>query len=463
MFYSVRQTKTRVKTIQGIGVNVPSYKKQHEVRAGTIVASIDKIEAGHVNGWVCLCEQGLASLEALVAIDDIVVASSTIKNEYKSPPTEILQICNENSDKEKNGPVEAKVLKFDISFPPVPIGVHTMRVFVDAKESAIDSWVEAYHSPAKFEESVIEPSDKAIISRKDDIITQRNNQLSKIWNEISTQLPWKKAERDADLIQLFAEKTTEHVAVILIQSEPQNQNIREAVRKSWLPSAKKSNIVARFILDNRFAGPHKAMVEQEVESSKDIILLNMEPGESMPSQRVLYGLDRAVKDYSAAFYFITLDKVLILPDRLSLLLDSLRDKGDAYIGSMKSGPVVTDSSKAWFEKDHWRFGDGKDDDPQYPRHAKGQFYGFSAPVARYIARNKEVLHAYSNEDVSVGAWMLGLRVDYINEGILNCDIESCSSDALRSRDAKCVVYSEASCSGLCDAETMLNMFKKCTQ
>jgi hypothetical protein len=31
------------------------------------------------------------------------------------------------------------------------------------------------------------------------------------------------------------------------------------------------------------------------------------------------------------------------------------------------------------------------------RHASGQFYGVSAPVARYIKQNAPILHHYANE------------------------------------------------------------------
>jgi len=464
VFYNIRLPGEEIKDIRGLGIEMPSHRKQYEVPTGTIVASIDRIQKGHVNGWVCVCEEGQDStLQSLVAIDGTVVASSDIKDVYESPPIDILQICRERGQHEQPSLVEPTVLKFNISFPPVPIGQHEMKVVIDARKSKIDSWIEAYHSPVQFEETIIEPSDKAIIARKDDIITQRNNQLSRIWNEISTQLPWKKSERDAAEISLFSEKASEYTAVILVKSEPQNQDTREAIRKSWGRSAKKANMIVRFILDNQFSGPHKAMVEQEVESSSDIILIEMGVGKSMHVHRVLYGLDRAVKELNAAFFFLCPDKMLVIPDRLSSLLGSLRDKGDVYMGSMKSGPVVTESSSQWFEKEHWRFGDaiGDSDGPQYPRHAKGQFYGFSAPVARFIARNKEVLQVYSNEDVSIGSWMLGLKVDYIDEGMLNCDIKSCNSDDLQSRNAKCAVFSEAPCDGLCSSKTMPDMFKKC--
>lgn len=37
---------------------------------------------------------------------------------------------------------------------------------------------------------------------------------------------------------------------------------------------------------------------------------------------------------------------------------------------------------------------------QYMRHASGQFYGLSAPVARYIKQNAPILHHYANEVIA---------------------------------------------------------------
>ena len=54
------------------------------------------------------------------------------------------------------------------------------------------------------------------------------------------------------------------------------------------------------------------------------------------------------------------------------------------------------------------------------RHASGQFYGISAPVARYVARSASVLYKYANEDITVGSWMVGLDVEYVDERRMCC-------------------------------------------
>ncbi len=52
-----------------------------------------------------------------------------------------------------------------------------------------------------------------------------------------------------------------------------------------------------------------------------------------------------------------------------------------------------------------------------------QVYGLSGPVARYIGRNGPILHRFANEDVSVGAWLMGLDIVYDNNRRLCCDTE----------------------------------------
>lgn len=89
---------------------------------------------------------------------------------------------------------------------------------------------------------------------------------------------------------------------------------------------------------------------------------------------------------------------------------------------MKSGQVLTDRRFKWFEPEYWKFGDPAGEGGiNYMRHASGQIYGMSAPVARYIGRNSPILHRYANEDVSVGSWLVGLDVTHIDENRFCCD------------------------------------------
>jgi beta-1,3-galactosyltransferase 1/2/3/4/5/7/8 len=104
----------------------------------------------------------------------------------------------------------------------------------------------------------------------------------------------------------------------------------------------------------------------------------------------------------------------------------------------------------YYEPEHWKFGDAGN---KYFRHATGQLYAISKDLATYISINKwgnswsnhfsrehifnpiscwqvtlflliqlyrHVLHKYINEDVSLGAWLLGLDVEHIDDRRLCC-------------------------------------------
>lgn len=50
-----------------------------------------------------------------------------------------------------------------------------------------------------------------------------------------------------------------------------------------------------------------------------------------------------------------------------------------------------------------------------------QVYGLSGPVARYIGRNGPILHRFANEDVTLGAWLVGLEVTHVDDRRFCCD------------------------------------------
>ena len=72
-------------------------------------------------------------------------------------------------------------------------------------------------------------------------------------------------------------------------------------------------------------------------------------------------------------------------------------QGASVQGCMKSGQVLVDRRFKWFEPEYWRFGEAAASDGaiNYPRHASGQIYGLSGPVAKYIRRNAPILHRYA--------------------------------------------------------------------
>ena len=470
LFYSIRSDKDKPVRLHSIGINIPLDEEMSEPSSASTIASLDRVEAGHISGWACHRSGLDGPVKAYMAVDDVVFTQIDIETIFNSPPSEVSQVCTAEQQEEEEGEQQkttARIFSFNVSFPPITSGIHKLRMFLEdgSKAQGDVSFVEAYHSPLFFEESTVDPSANTIISRKDSIITQRNNQLTQLWNEIQTQIPWRRAEMDAAAMSLSKPKESSCPAVILVQSEAQNQDRRNAIRKTWAESVGESGIIVNFIIDNRFSGPHKGTVDKELATYTDMIPVDLQISKSQYADRMLHGLYYAVKKYDASFYFISHDNMLILPDRLEKYLKPLTGKGNIYMGCMKSGQVVTDEDSAWFEKDFWRFGDkpSKSTNPQYPRHATGNLYGFSSAVARHLARSREVLQIYANEDTTVGTWMLGLQVTYIDEKLFCCDISSCNAESKTSHDQKCMAYVEGNCDGVCSSDGMFTFYKSCTQ
>lgn len=219
----------------------------------------------------------------------------------------------------------------------------------------------------------------------------------------------------------------------------------------------------KFIVGSEGIAMHRANLEVEISKYDDIFKAHSDPMMAVRGvssiHHVLQALAEFTSSIDANFYIITHDKMLLIPDRLASILKPISAQGNLYLGCTKSGEIVTDENSQWFEKDHWRFGDAVGESKaQYPRHANGDFYGFSRHIARYIARNRDVLQIYSNEDTTVGSWMLGLSIDHMNEGSLCCSLSSCH------RRPRCAVYSEPQCGGICkDHQGLIDAFDSCNE
>ena len=470
MFYSVRpRTKRTVVNVRGIGVELPVAEDQivKTPTSDASVAAIDAVEAGRVKGWLCHRGGNVstdASAHVYAVVDGTVIASVELSNHERMRDAEVVpeiaEICATTTTMASTVGTSSSVFALDIGLPPLPQGVHELRVLVEDASGSSLSLVEAFHSPLKFEESANEPSMAAIIKRKDEIITHRNNLLTKLWNEVQTQLPWRRYERDAEDIPLegyAAEQEQIPLAVILVRSDPSHQDRRDLIRATWGKELAENKMMMRFVVDGQFSGPHKEALDYELKKHGDVVPINLTADRSDEIDRVLFGLHHAVKHHDASFYFFVADQMLVMPATLRKYLTRKLNEGNQYMGCMKSGHIVTDEDKMWYEPQHWRFGSGgKDEGKFYPQHAKTAMYGFSRFVARHLARSKEVLRKYSNTDTTIGTWMLGLDVEYDDNRDFCRGVETCGSAGSKPMGVK-----EGSCDGICELYKMQEYWKTC--
>ncbi|CAA3028702.1 hydroxyproline O-galactosyltransferase HPGT3-like [Olea europaea var. sylvestris] len=186
-----------------------------------------------------------------------------------------------------------------------------------------------------------------------------------------------------------------------------------------LQKLEERGIIVRFVIGrspNRGDSlDHNIDVENHV--TKDFLILDghEEAQEELPKKAKFF-FSTAVQTWNSEFYVKVDDNIDLDFDALIELLQSRRGQDGAYIGCMKSGEVVAEEGKLWYEPEWWKFGDQK----TYFRHAAGSIFILSKNLAQYIDINSVSLKAYAHEDTSVGSWMMGLQATYIDDSRLCC-------------------------------------------
>ncbi|KAG0500375.1 hypothetical protein HPP92_000447 [Vanilla planifolia] len=196
-------------------------------------------------------------------------------------------------------------------------------------------------------------------------------------------------------------------------------------RASWMPRGdalrklEEKGVVIRFVIGR---SPNRGdsldrNVDVESRETKDFLILDSheEAHDELP-KKAKYFFSSAVEKWDADFYVKVDDDININIDALIEILQSHRDRSGAYLGCMKSGAVITEEGKQWYEPDWWKFGDGK----SYFRHATGSLIILSKSLARYININSASLKTYAHDDTSVGSWIMGLGATYVDDDRLCC-------------------------------------------
>ncbi|KAI3823531.1 hypothetical protein L1987_04970 [Smallanthus sonchifolius] len=141
-----------------------------------------------------------------------------------------------------------------------------------------------------------------------------------------------------------------------------------------------------------------------------------EEADEESSKKAKFFFSTTVQIWNAEFY-VKVDKDIHLDlDGLIEYLESLRGQDSLYIGCMKSGEVVSEVGKQWYEPEWWKFGDEK----SYFRHAAGSLFILTRNFAQYIYINSASLKTYAHEDTSVGSWMMAIQATYIDDNRLCC-------------------------------------------
>ncbi|XP_022137599.1 beta-1,3-galactosyltransferase 7-like [Momordica charantia] len=255
--------------------------------------------------------------------------------------------------------------------------------------------------------------------------------------------------------------------VIGINTAFSSRRRRDSVRETWMPRGEKlfqlereKGIVVRFMIGH--SATSNSILDRAIDSEdalhKDFLRLEHIEGYHELSAKTKSFFSTAVAKWDADFYVKIDDDVHVNLGMLATTLAYHRSKPRVYIGCMKSGPVLSSKTVKYHEPEYWKFGE---EGNKYFRHATGQIYAISKDLASYVAANGPILHKYANEDVSLGAWLIGLEVEHIDDRNMCCGTPpDCEWKAQAGN--VCVASFDWSCSGICKSvQRIKNVHEKC--
>ncbi|MFS7984342.1 putative galactosylxylosylprotein 3-beta-galactosyltransferase [Helianthus anomalus] len=243
-----------------------------------------------------------------------------------------------------------------------------------------------------------------------------------------------------------AQKRHKVMGFVGIQTGFASVGRRRALRKTWFPSdhqrlqrlEESTGLAFRFVIGKTHDRSKMAALKKEVEEYDDFVLLDIDEAYSKLPYKTLAFFKAAYALFDSDFYVKADDDIYLRPDRLSLLLAKERRHTQTYIRCMKKGPVFTDPKLKWHEPLGYMLG------KEYFLHAYGPIYALSADVvASLVALRNNSFRMFSNEDVTIGAWMLAMNVTHENNRQL-CQPE-CTATSI-------AVWDIPKCSGLCNPE-----------
>ncbi|KAH7438248.1 hypothetical protein KP509_04G007200 [Ceratopteris richardii] len=255
--------------------------------------------------------------------------------------------------------------------------------------------------------------------------------------------------------------------VVGINTAFSSRKRRDSVRETWMPQGEKlkrlekeKGIIIRFVIGHSATpgGILDQAIDSEDAEHHDFLRLDHVEGYHELSAKTKAYFATAVAKWDADFYVKVDDDIHVNLGVLASTLARHQSKPRVYIGCMKSGPVLSQKGVKYHEPEHWKFGE---EGNKYFRHATGQLYVVSRDLATYISINKPILHKYANEDVSLGAWFIGLDVEQIDDRSFCCGTPPDCEWKAQAGNA-CVASFDWSCSGICKSvERMSEVHKRC--
>ncbi|KAK4789163.1 hypothetical protein SAY86_020482 [Trapa natans] len=284
----------------------------------------------------------------------------------------------------------------------------------------------------------------------------------------SSRMLWSSVNNGSQAINDGDGKPKKKVFMVIgINTAFSSRKRRDSIRETWMPQGEKllrlereKGIIIRFMIGH--SATSNSILDRAIDSEdaqhNDFLRLEHVEGYHELSAKTKIFFSTAVSRWDADFYVKVDDDVHVNLGMLATTFSRHRSKPRVYIGCMKSGPVLSQRNVKYHEPEYWKFGE---EGNKYFRHATGQIYAISKDLATYISINQPILHKYANEDVSLGAWFIGLEVEHIDDRNMCCGTPpDCEWKAQAGN--VCIASFDWSCSGICKSvEKIKDVHNKC--
>mmetsp|Transcript_17052 Transcript_17052/g.50903 ORF Transcript_17052/g.50903 Transcript_17052/m.50903 type:complete len:344 (+) Transcript_17052:252-1283(+) len=230
---------------------------------------------------------------------------------------------------------------------------------------------------------------------------------------------------------------------------------REQLRQTWFPGTpgalakleSKHGIVARFVVGHSPDAGQETRMAAEEEAHHDFMRLNIMESYLDLARKSLAFFTAVATQFDAQYVIKVDDDVYLRMDRVPAVVKQWREEGADYVGCMKTGAIQTNSRMRWYEPQHVLLG-GK----SYFAHTWGSIYVLSGAAATLLnALPPTRLRYLSNEDVTVGSWMLAMNVSHFDDRRM-CE-PACGATSV-------AVYDFPKCAGLCNSVDSLSWLWK---
>lgn len=213
--------------------------------------------------------------------------------------------------------------------------------------------------------------------------------------------------------------------LVLVLSSPGNVELRNTIRQTWLSVSKKNhNYQAFFVVGDRGLNS-KQVYDLAGEKSRhsDLMVLPMHDTYNDLTRKLIKSLEFAHKNFKFDYILKCDDDTFVDVERV---VEELAIHKDPFLyWGFFDGRAPVQTKGKWADTSY-KLCD------RYIPYALGGGYVLARELVKFIAENSRILELYSSEDVTVGTWLAGIKVNRKHDTRFDTEWKSrgCSSKFL---------------------------------